>query len=144
MGANGLNADAAGSQITVRDSVFRRNAFIGAGIGGDASMRMTISNSLFADNAVGVASVGQSSAFVATTVARSTISGNGAGFQVQASSGASASILSDGNTITFASLAAFFFTGLGGSEVIFSPGNNTIGYIGTVAMGGTITSCCAQ
>jgi parallel beta helix pectate lyase-like protein len=145
MGGDGVSVDANFSQVTVKDSLLRGNGLAGVAAGalGGLDIRVTVSGSTFVNNfeAVGVFAFGDQ---ITATVTRSVVTGNGTGFQVQASSGASASIVSDGNTITYASVAAFFFTMAGGTEVIYTAGNNTVGYVGTPTSGGTLTTCCAM
>jgi len=62
---------------------------------------------------------------------------------VHAVGGASASVISDGNSISYASVAAYNFTNSGGSEIVYTVGNNAVGYVGATAVGGAPTSCCA-
>jgi len=139
----GIGANATSSQTVVDHSVLRHDGFAGVNVSGSGPIRATISNSTLADNvnAVVVASFGGG---VSANVTRSTITGNAIGVQVQAGAGQSASVLSDGNSITYASFAAFNFTNLGGSEIVYTVGNNAIGYVATVAAGGTLTPCCTN
>jgi hypothetical protein len=122
--------------------VLFRSGFAGMIVSGSGLIRASISSSTLANsaNAVAVASFGGD---VSANVTRSTVTGNAIGFQVQASAGASASVLSDGNSITYASFGAFNFSKSGGSEIVYTVGNNAVGYVGATAVGGAPTPCCA-
>ena len=143
MGNVGIAVSATSSQTVIDHSVLRNDGFGGVIVSGSGPIRASISNSTLA-NSVNAVAVASSGGGVSVSASHSTVTGNGIGFQVQASTGASASVLSDGNSISYASFAAYNFINAGGSEIVYTAGNNAIGYVGVLANGGAPTPCCAN
>jgi hypothetical protein len=143
MGANAILASAGDGLVTVRNTLGRSNGFSGVLVLAEGSdlLRLTIADSTFAENAYGVRAFALGG-IVDVTVARSIVTNTFIGLQVEASQGASASIWSDGNTISYSLQAAFSFVNSGGSGYIYTSGNNTVGFSGTVVEGGALTPCC--
>jgi hypothetical protein len=98
----------------------------------------TIVNSHLANNIVGVW-VGASSGFYADVmVTHSSITGSNKGFFVEAVGSGVARVVSDGNALNEVHYA-FYFHGSGGTEIIYSPGNNTVGFNNGIVIGGSLT-----
>jgi hypothetical protein len=140
----GIYLEAADSWVAIKNTRMRSGN--GGGVGAfpsSGTMRVSIADSMIADYVVGVAAGAVTgSAYVSVT--RSILSRNvSANFEVGAPPGASTSILSDGNTVTFSAIG-FHFLGMGGSEALFTAGNNTLGYINQAVKGGVLTPCCAM
>lgn len=165
MGGSGIVAVAANSTVLVKNTVLRDNAFDGftatgsvratlervvshrnstsgaldtAGIVAGDAAQVSVSDSVLSSNRRGAYSFG----FVNDSqlaITRSTVSANFDGLVVEAYPGRSASLVSDANVIMFG-FSSFRFTVSGGTETIFSPGNNTTGYwIGGAEYQGTLT-----
>jgi hypothetical protein len=129
--------------LYVQDSIIRNNTSTGIQIfSQNADMVATIGNSTVADNGTGVLATASAGTRITVTVSRSTISGNADGLHTRAPPSAISAILSDRNTIVESS-KAFFFEGAGGTELIYTPGNNTAGYYDTSVYNGSLTPCCA-
>jgi hypothetical protein len=138
---DGIIIGAVDSQARVKNTVVRKNGLDGIrGEANSGSIRVTVANSLIADNGEGVGADAFGGS-VDIVVARSIVTGNTTAFEVFARAGATASILSDGNTITY-STVVFLFSFDPAGTVIFTAGNNTVGYYGTLQSGGTVTTCC--
>ena len=141
--AAGIALVANDSNVTVKNTTVRNS--VGSGVFAYSTagvMRVSISNSVIAGNYDGVNSGAVSGGATAVIVTRSTLVGNTFdGFFVYAELGASASALSDGNTVTYSS-NGFYFGGAGGDEKIYTVGNNTGGYVNVPVNGGALTSCC--
>jgi hypothetical protein len=158
MGQHGVSATAANTKLLVRNTVLRDNhlegftatgtitatldgvaAFRNAdGVSAISGARVAITGSTLASNTNGVVS-GSAGAVTTMFVTRSTLSDNTYGMEVFAAAGQAASIVSDANAITFHSGAAMVFHQNGGSEIIYTRGNNAVGYYATPFIGGSPT-----
>jgi hypothetical protein len=134
---DGNLATASGSTVTVTNTVMRDN---GGGINVDGGVRATVANSVFANNASAGISI-HGAGVTDVMVTRSTITGGNYGIYLQAYSPNTARAVSDGNAITDVSIAAFVFGGGDGTQTIYSPGNNTIGFNNAIVVGnGALTA----
>jgi hypothetical protein len=159
MNASGIVVQATNGRVAVRNSVLRHNNDNGliaigaisatldnvnvfsnfAGVQATPGSRVMVAGTTLASNGTGVWSTSAGGGDAQLFVTRSTLSDNGTGMFVQAPGGSSASIVSDGNAIGFDSFAALRFAGGAGSEVIYTTGNNAVGYYNTGIMGGSLT-----
>jgi hypothetical protein len=155
----GVLALAANTKVLVRGSVLRNNGTTGLQTAGTVTAtlegvaafhngvsavtatdgtRMTVTGSTLASN--GYAAMATSfNGVAAMFVTHSTVADNVFGLDVKASAGNAASIVSDANAITFHSNVALQFQNNGGSEIIYTTGNNAVGYYGTGIAGGSLT-----
>jgi hypothetical protein len=139
-------ANAAGSKLTIKDSVLRNSATglylanstkatldrvriennANGGVEAGSGPRMTISNSVFSGNGVGI-DVSASSAGESTyaTIAQSVISHSIIGLRLTQGASATTQAIVDGNTITDNGQAINFGSG-GGTPTAYSRGNNTL------------------
>lgn len=104
------------------------------------AIQVSIVDSEIANQPTGV----EVSAFPATleqvTIAHSALTRNDTALDVESFATGNASVLSDGNTITYSTIV--FKVDSLGVAAIFTPGNNTVGYYGTLIQGGTLSPCC--
>jgi hypothetical protein len=138
----GIDLRAPGSMVQVRNVQVRRTGFGVFVNSASGTIRVAIDSSEITNGGTGVVVSASGAAILQATVARSVISGNSVGVEVYASPGTIATLLSDGNTIVHTEFTVFLFSGFGGTEAIYSPGNNTVGYYGNFIYGGTLTPCC--
>jgi hypothetical protein len=107
-----------------------------------------VTNSVLANNVGEGVLVTSSGAFQSVsdvTVTHTTISSTPFGFVVSATPGNTSRIVSDANVITEVATSAFDFINNGGTEIILSPGNNTIGFNNGIVTGGSLTTpCCSH
>lgn len=152
MGGSGIYAHAPSSNIAVKNTVLRGNALHGfraeggvivvidrshmlgngnSGVFAFTGSRVTVSNSVMANNVNGAAADSSSgpAGSVQLHVANSIVTGNELGIVAGAISGSSAGVVSESNVITFGS-EGFHIRGNGGEELIYTRGNNTVGWIG--------------
>jgi len=104
----------------------------------------TVSNSVIANggpNAIGVLS-STISANSDVMVTRSVITGSQYGVETFSDFGNSTRMVVDGSAINLVTSAAFSFNNGGGTEIIYSPGNNTIGFNNGIVTGGVLTTPC--
>jgi len=158
---DGIHVDAPNSRVVVRNTVLRANTFTGFstdgainatldgvrsddnGINGVLATngsRVTVTNSVLTNN--GVAAVFANASGGTTTdvmVSHTTIAGSSMGFVVSAVAAGTASLVSDSNAINDVTSAAFFFTGLGGTENIYSSGTNTVSFNSPLLSGGSLS-----
>jgi len=135
-GGGGFGAN--GAVTAVLDEVQAYdNSFVGiAAING---AKVNVRNSVIARNPIGVeANVAE------LVVSHSIVAGSSSmAFWVGAGSGAGASITSEANTVMHNEVAYYFAIG-GGTEVIYTTGNNTVGYSHVDLAGGSLTLCCSM
>jgi hypothetical protein len=156
----GIVASAGGSKVTVRNAVVRNNS-VGFRASGDLDAmidsvyfndsynfgvnarlgaRVTVANSTFFSNFVtSVETSALSSVLTDVMVTHSTISGSLYGLRVSASTGGVARLVSDGNAINNSPSTAFLFMQDGGTEIIYTAGNNTVGFNNGIVAGGVLT-----
>ena len=137
----GISLEGANSGVSIRNVRIHDNLDRGILVGiTTGAIRVSIVDSEIANQLTGV----EVSAFPATleqvTIAHSALTGNDTAFDVNSFATGNASVLSDGNTITYSTIV-FKVTSLG-IAAIFTPGNNTVGYYGTLIQGGTLSPCC--
>lgn len=139
----GIEANAPDSQTTVTHSVVRNNddGIVGRGFGG--VVRVIVANSTISDNQTG-AITSANSGFVQFHLSRSVVTGNGVGLWVTSGGSGNGSFLVEDSTITFAKNAAFDLHD-DPKELIYTTGNNAVGYVQAIIQGGgTLTPCCAM
>jgi Right handed beta helix region len=135
----GVNLEAPNSRVSIQNSHIRNNSMAGVFmLGVTGGLQVSIANSEIANNFYGVQA--RAGTLVQATVAHSTLTNNEQALVVTADPGGNASILADGNTITYSAMV-FFLSGAG-TRAIFTAGNNTVGYYGTLILGGVLTPCC--
>lgn len=117
---------ARGPVVAVLDNI--RSESNNIGVYADAGSKVNVTNSVLAGNGVGAFSFAGTGGPTQLVVSHTTVSGNPIALQVGAASGRDASLVSDENVLTFASDTIFSFEGAGGTETIWTRGNNTIGY----------------
>jgi hypothetical protein len=125
------------STVTVKNTVTRDN---GVGIAAIEGSRVTVANSVLANNAnVGLLVGATPGTVTDVMVTRSTITGSPIGLQADAYAGGTARLVSDGNVINNTTTAAFTFTGPG-TKVIYTSGTNTVGFNNAIVTGDVLTS----
>ncbi len=135
----GVRLEAPNSRVSIQNAHIRNNSMAGVFmLGATGGLQVSIADSEIANNFAGVEA--RAGALVQATVAHSTLTNNEQALVVIADPGGNASILADGNTITYSDMV--FFLGGAGTHAIFTAGNNTIGYYGTLIQGGVPTPCC--
>jgi hypothetical protein len=138
MPGSGIIANAPNSIVTVKNTVIRDNG--GNGVGTAAGSRVTIADSVLANNGLAGVSAGASAGFVTDVmVTRSIIDWSPIGLQVGSGTGGTARLVSDGNVINNAATVAFDFQGGLGIELIYTSGNNTVGFNNAIVSGGALT-----
>ena len=136
---SGTGFHALGTVSATLDAV-RMYSNNGYGVRAETGSKVTVTNSVIADTGfTGVEAEG--SGLTDLTVTRSVITRCAYGVSVLAFPGGTARILLDGSTVTEAT-TALNFSGYGGTELIFSPGNNIVGFASTVVNGGALSPCC--
>lgn len=140
MALHGIVVKAIDGRAIIQDTVLRDNHEAVLAYSTAGTLRVSIIDSKILNNTYGVESYAYTGNS-AVTVSRSTVTGHAEGLRVSAATGYVASILSDGNTLTYNDIV-FIFGVPGGGMAIFTPGNNTVGYYGTLVDGGVLTSCC--
>jgi len=175
MGANGIEVSAAGTAI-VKNTVLRGNhnaGFYAVGTAAVATLdhvqsesnvfgvfanfgaRITVSNSLLANNNTGVWVLASSGSSTTAEVTRSVVRGrtNGApilvtGMVVEATPGSEATIFADENFISIKNPGSgsigFRFLGSGGSEIVNTRENNTVIAANVVSTGSTLTPAASH
>ena len=111
------------------------------GVGASNGAHVTVTDSVLTNNATDA--VGSSASPGTTTkvmVSRTTIVGTGLGLMATAEATGTAILVSDANVFNEITFAAFYFPGLGGTETIYSYGNNKIGPDIVAELGGSATS----
>ncbi len=151
MSQYGIYASATNSTVNVSRSVLRENGFAGfkadavlqavlagvhaesnsTGVYATSGARVTVTDSVLSGSFFGAEAAGNGAASE-LMVTRSTLAGNSYGLVVAAITG-SARLVSDGNAINEASTEAFHFGALGATEIIYTTGNNSIGFTGSLA-----------
>ncbi|HLX30836.1 MAG TPA: right-handed parallel beta-helix repeat-containing protein [Casimicrobiaceae bacterium] len=117
---------ARGQVVAVLDAVHSESNHVG--VYADAGSKVNVTNSVLAGNDVGAFSFAGRSGPTQLVVSHTTVSGNSSALLVGAGPGQDASLVSDENVLTFASDTVFAFDGAGGTETIWTRGNNTVGY----------------
>lgn len=167
MGTDGIYAGAANGQLRVRNTVLRNN-FIGVeangvlagaatgtlngvhisgGQGGAVATngaRLTITDSAIIDTG---GAISGSAGFGTTDimVSRTAISGAGTdAFTVTAIPGTLTRLVADANSINNVAGVVFKFLSSGGPTIVYSPGNNTIGFNNGIVSGGSLISPCCM
>jgi len=135
----GIFLEATDSSASIRNTRIRDCYFAGIFTSGTTGgMQISIVESELANNNIGLQV--DAGGTVQATVAHSTLSRNSMALRVAVQTGGNGSILSDGNTIIYSTVV---FTLVGpGVGAIFTPGNNTVGYYGTLVQGGVLSPCC--
>jgi hypothetical protein len=110
----------------------------GYGVRAENGSKVTVVNSVIADT--GFTAAMSEGMGTDLTVTRTAITRSEYGIAVLASPTETARVVSDGNTITEATMA-FYFSNYGGTELIYTPANNTVGFANTVS-NGTLSPCC--
>jgi hypothetical protein len=141
MTSHGIVVKAIDGKAVIQDTVLRDNYEAVLAYSTAGTLRVSIVDSKILNNSYGVESYGLSGSS-AVTVSRSTVTGHLEGLRVHANTGYTSSILSDGNTFMFNDIVFIFSLSGSGVTAIFTPGNNTVGYFGTLVDGGALTSCC--
>lgn len=155
MNKYGIHAGAPNSFVTATNTVLRENGFYGfvadavleavvdgvhaesngnAGVLADDGAKVTVSNSVISRGAFGAQAAGGSPASD-LMITRSMITGASFSLVVAAQPGNIARIAADGVTLNNADSVAFHFAGLSGTEVIYTAGNNTVGFNNGIADG---------
>jgi hypothetical protein len=164
--ANGIDAAAANSVVTVRNTVIRDVLYgygaIGTaestldglhivakyvGVSATYGARVTVTNTVVVMlGGWGISSWANSGDTTDVMVSHSTISGGNYGLGVNALPpvnlipGGTARVVSDGNVINNTKIAAFYFVGSGGTELIYTNGTTTLGSnVAATVVGGTLT-----
>lgn len=138
MPGTGILAHATNGIVTVKNTVIRDNG--GYGVSAASGPRVTVANSVLANNGLAGIFAGASAGFVTDVmVTRSIIDWSPVGLQVGAAAGGTARLVSDGNVINNATIGAFDFQGGAGMELIYSSGNNTVGFNNAIVTGGALT-----
>jgi hypothetical protein len=132
---NSVGFEASGSVNATLDGV-HAHANLGNGIGADSGSKVTVSNSVLADNDTGVNTTSSGGTTTDVMVTHSTITGSVIGIEANAGAGSTTRIVADGNAINNVG-SAFYWGALG--PLIYSPGNNTIGFNNNILNGGTLT-----
>lgn len=162
VGNAGINASATGSTLYVRNTVIRSIGYtgvsLGVSLGGSMvatldglriespgsygvlvnyGVRVTLANSTIANSSqAGVDAYSGSDVMVSRTI----IDGGLTGLRVLAIPGYLTRAVADGITINRSQQAAFVLSGGGGTELIYSAGNNTVGYNNGIVEGGALTA----
>jgi hypothetical protein len=135
---DGIYVSAATSTVTITNTVIRDNGSTGVNAGGGS--RVTVANSVVANNGqAGIFASASGGTVTDVMVTHSTITGSPRGLDVATGPGSTARLVSDGNAINNVAIAAFFFGGGSGTEVIYTFGNNTIGFGNGIVVGGSLT-----
>ena len=141
MATHGIVVEAVDGRAVIQDTVLRDNHEAVLAYSTAGTLRVSIVDSKILNNTYGVESYALTG-ISAVTVSRSTVTGHEEGLRVYADPGYAASILSDGNTLTYNYTVFYFGVACGGGCAIYTPGNNTVGYFGTFVSGGALTPCC--
>jgi len=158
VGGTGIHVLAAGGTVRVKDTVLRNNqqsGFLASGstivaaldhvhayynypdgVAAYAGARVTVSDSVLAHSVAGVYSF-SNFAVTSVTVTRSVVTGCAVGLWAATHAGGTARIVSDANILDQVDKAYLWEQG-GGTEIIFSPGNNTVGFNNGIVSGGTL------
>lgn len=131
--------------MTINRSVMRRNggAAVRVEAVAGAKVRLAVDNTLLTDNLIAVSAISTGAGGrVAAAIAKTTMSRNYVAVSVATDPSSIAALLLNGNVITEAQ-SAFFFVGNGGSELIYTLGNNAAGFNVNTVSGGSLTPCCA-
>jgi hypothetical protein len=107
----------------------------------DGGTQVSIVDSEIANNSVGVKAMASGSTLQAT-VAHSTLTNNDTALDVISDLSGNASVLVDGNTITYSNTVFKLEIYPASVAAIFTAGNNTVGYYGTLTQGGVLAPCC--
>ena len=111
------------------------------GVGASNGAHVTVTDSVLTNNAtVAVASSASPGTTTKVMVSRTTIVRTGIGLMATAEATGTAILVSDANVFNEITFAAFYFPGLGGTETIYSYGNNKIGPDIVAELGGSATS----
>jgi Right handed beta helix region len=159
--ASAISASAPNSVITVRNSTLRRSARgfqainsvvatldgvrmydnTGFGVLALTGSKVTVANSVIANSSPAAQAASLAAGLTDLTVTRTVIARSDIAISALALPGGTARVVSDGNTIAEA-LEAFHFYGSGGTELIYTAGNNSVGFVVSPVVGGALTSCC--
>jgi len=142
MATHGIVVEAVDGRAVIQDTILRDNYEAVLAYSTAGTLRVSIVDSKILNNTYGVESFAYTGSST-VTVSRSTVTGHQEGLRVYAGAGYTASILSDGNTLTYNGIAFYLDAACGSGCAIYTPGNNTVGYFGTFVSGGVLTPCCA-
>jgi hypothetical protein len=132
-GAGGFGAD--GAITAVLDEVQAYDSSF-VGIAATNGAKVNVRNSIIARNTTGVeANVAE------LVVSHSIVTGSATAFSVRAGPGAGADILADANTVTHNGTVFSFAVG-GGTEKIFTTGDNKVGFWLVLVSGGLLEGPC--
>lgn len=139
-GSFGVDVVAIDARLAIKNSVLRNSDHGVYARPSSGYLRVTIADSVIAHVlGNGVTAESTSGSTVQISVTRSILTSTAFPVVAAAYGVGSASILSDGNTITYATNV---FTLRAPGATIFTAGNNTVGYYQALYDGGTLTSCC--
>jgi hypothetical protein len=140
----GIFAAASDGLTTIKNTVVRNNGIgiDGHGLFGDSgTTRVVVTNSVVVNNNLGALSDSNSGTAVQFTISKSTFAGNQTALEI-INDNSSATFFLEQTAITFSS-AAFEFQN-DPLQAVFTAGNNSVGYVGSVIVGGgTLSPCCA-
>ena len=134
--ADSFAIDMAGSTVVAMDGVSVADSSYGVAAANGALV--TIANSHLVNVVEAVSASASNGFYTDVMVTQSSITGSDDGFLVGGESGGTARVVSDGNALNEVN-RAFRFRGLGGTEVIYSPGNNAVGFNNGIVAGGSLT-----
>jgi hypothetical protein len=159
VGGSGIYAIATGGTVRVKDTVLRNNQQSGvhasgtivaaldhvhayhnypSGVDAYGGARVTVSDSVLAHSVAGVHAV-SNFGVTSVTVTRSVVTGCMVGLWADTFAGGTARIVADANVLDQVDKAYLWEQG-GGTEIIFSPGNNTVAFNNGNISGGTLAS----
>jgi hypothetical protein len=133
---------AVGPTTAVLDGVHSDHNYSGVDIADGA--RVTIANSVISNSTTDGVFVGSAAGgYTDATVTHSVIRQADHGFRVAALNGSIGRIVSDSNAIDQVGLA-FYFQNDGGTELVYTAGNNTVAFNNGIASGGSLSTCCVH
>jgi hypothetical protein len=154
----GIAATAANSHVFVRNTVIRDNSSNGfsasageavldrvhintngdSGVVAAGGSKITVTDSVLANNSAGAFVAASAGVVSDLMITKSTVVGSTSGLQAGAGPGSTARLVSDATAINNSTNAAFDFGGAG-TTIIYSAGNNTVGFNNGIVSGGALT-----
>jgi hypothetical protein len=155
-----INATAPNSMITIRNSTLHHSSTgfhatgsvtatldavhvynnNGYGVRAETGAKVVVANSVISDAGFTGVMAEAFAGLTDVTVTRSVITRSPYGVGVLAFAAGTARVVSDGNSVTEVD-TAFQFSAYGGSELIYTPGNNIVGFVNVIS-NGTLNACC--